>query len=249
MERTGKSRDQSQDPMTPSKAEHAQLVDQTNTHKLSVKKLVDPSTHLDLVTYALSMSENPNPRPPPIIAAVVIVTVVHVTTGCTAFEIFRGTRVPAVKPKSVAKSIESCAAGLDSPPNAAGKMEAPITARAPEKAAQIPNRLMSDARNTGGGFVGEAEAGLLRPDDVAGTGDERVPTKAAVETRLTNHPPKTRKRSLIAFALEGAGERGRMTKVGTKNTGSHLFSGRKEQHRDRDRDRVDHVLAWCVDIF
>lgn len=166
------------------------------------------------------MSENSNPNPPPIITAAIIVTVVHVTTGCTAFEIFRGTRVPAVKPKSVVKSMDSCVTGLVV--NAAGMKEAPITAKAPEMAAPMPNRLMSDARNSGDGFEGDDEAGLLRLDGVAGTGDERVSTKAAVETRLTNHPPKRRKRSLIASALDGAGERGRITKVGTKNTGSHL---------------------------
>lgn len=178
--------------------------------------------YLDLVTYAFSMSENPNPNPPPIIAAAIIVTVVHVTTGCTAFEIFRGTRVPAVKLKSVVKSIDSCVTALVVTTAGIMEVEAPNTAKAPEMAAPIPNRLMSDARKTGGGFKGDEEAALVRLDDVAGTGDDRVPTTAAVETRLTNHPPKRRKRSLIAFALDGAGERGRITKVGTKNTGSHL---------------------------
>ena len=181
------------------------------------------------MTYALSISENPSPRTLPIPAAAAIVTAVHVTTGCIHLEIFRGTRVPAVKLKSVVKSSDSCATGLASPPVAAGETtEALTTASAPERVAPIPNRWMSDALNAGvatsTGFCAVVAATVVKVACVAGTGDERELTTVAVEARLTNHPPKMMSRSLMSFVMDGAGDRGRTTKLGAKNTGSHLFS-------------------------
>lgn len=186
------------------------------------------------------MSAKPIPTPFPIAAAAAIATAAHVTTGCTALEIRLGARVPAVKPNRVASSIDSCAAGLETfarrrrsaalggaCPDALAP--APATASTPDTAAPTPSPRTRGPRNTGGAagfFEGEAAAatgGLAGASVDGALGGERAVTTAAVEARLTNQPPQTSSRSLRALVDEGAGDRGRTTKLGAKNTGSHLY--------------------------
>lgn len=155
-------------------------------------------------------------------AAVAIATAVHVTRGCTALDMLRGTRVPAVNPNSVDSNIDSCAAGFASLETTAGpRPDAPNTATTPDTEAPAARRRIKGLRNVGGaGFEGvEAAVGEV----VCAV--ERAPTTAAVEARLTNQPPQTSSKSLAVFAAEGAGDRGRITRLGTKNTGSHLRRG------------------------
>ena len=158
-------------------------------------------------------------------AAVAIATAVHVTSGCTALEMPRGTRVPAVNPSKVDSSIDNCAAGFATLETTAGpRPDAPSTATTPDAEAPTASRRMSGERNVGGaGFEEAAEAvevaGVV---GVVGVWAERAATTVAVEARLTNQPPQTSSRSLAALAGEGEGDSGRTTRLGTKNTGSHL---------------------------
>lgn len=176
------------------------------------------------------MSAKPTPQPLPIVAAVVIAIAVHVTRGCTALEIPRGTRVPAVNPNSVPKSIASCAAGFTILESAMGACsDAPATANIPDTATPTPRRRISGPRNAGG--VGTDFDGVFAMDAVgaAALGRERADTTAAVEVKLKNQPPQTSSSNFAAFGADGVGDSGRVTRVGTKNTGSHL--------RDMDEDR------------
>lgn len=176
------------------------------------------ATDLDLVTYVLSMSANPIPHPRAINAAVPMATTVHVTTGCTAFDTFRGKRVPAEKPNSVAIMSDNWRA-------TGTNLQENKTDAAPVSAAPIPKFRMSGAPKIGGGF------GVTAPTlaSAAGARGERAPTTAAVDARLANQPPHTMMRRRKAFAAEGAGDSGNTTRVGTKNTGSHLrYCGGRE---------------------
>lgn len=199
-----------------------------------------PLTRLDFVTYVLSMSVNPSPKPFPMVAAVAIATAVHVTSGCTALEMPRGTRVPAVNPNKVDSSIDNCAAGLAALANIPGpRPDAPNTATTPDADAPAASRRMSGERNVGGaGFDEEAaEAVEAAGVGVVGFLGERAPTTVAVEARLKNQPPQTSSRSLAALAVEGAGDSGRTTRLGTKNTGSHLQRGTEVRVRVKGKDK------------
>lgn len=133
--------------------------------------------------------------------------------------------MPAVNPNKVDSSIDNCAAGFATLETTAGpRPDAPNTARTPDAEAPTASRRMSGERNVGGaGFEEAAEAvevaGVV---GVVGVWAERAVTTAAVEARLTNQPPQTSSRSLAALAAEREGDSGRTTRLGTKNTGSHL---------------------------
>lgn len=169
---------------------------------------------------------NPTPKALPRAATVAMHTAVHVTKGCTAFEMPRGTRVPAVNPKSVASSIDSClVTGASFESTVSSGRALPSAAITPDTKAPKPNLLISQPLNAGSagleGVWGEEEAAACVAAGGREGGDRDV-TTAAVETRLKNHPPRIMRRSLAAFVVEGAGDKGRTTRLGTKNTGNHL---------------------------
>lgn len=166
------------------------------------------------------MSAKPSPTPFPIAAAVPIATAEHITTGCTALETRLGMRVPAVKPKRVASSSDSWAAGLESFARSAPGAcpDPPATASTPDTTALAPRPRTKGPRKTGAVGLRDAAESVVE----ASAGAERAPTTAAVDDRLTNQPPQTSSRSLRAFTEDGGGDSGRTTKLGAKNTGSHL---------------------------
>lgn len=146
-------------------------------------------------------------------------------------------RAPVAKPKSVTSRSDSCCAGMRAftahdnavAPSPVSKtpevdwpaQEAPSTETAAAANAPKPSRPISDARNGSGGFAGSAAEAA---EESLGGGD-RAATTAAVDARLAYQPPTTRAKSRAVVVLDMGGDRGRVTRLGTKKTGSHLHNG------------------------